>query len=56
MLDAVYDLLETNQLAAGSHDKLPAKDDLLARESGVKVSGLLFIRGEKHNPHQLCLA
>ncbi|MGO4487603.1 hypothetical protein [Microbacterium sp. 2RAF4] len=46
-LDAVYDLFETNRLAAGSHDKLLAQDGLLAQESGEKVGGLLFIRGEK---------
>lgn len=46
-LDAVYDLFETNRLAAGSHDKLPAQDDLLAQGSGEKVGGLLFIVREK---------
>jgi hypothetical protein len=46
-LDAVYDLWEAYRLASSSRDKLPAQDELLIQQSGTKVGGLLFIRGEK---------
>jgi len=46
-LDAVYDLFEVHKLAAGFRGKLPAQDELLTRQNGEKVGGLLFVRGEK---------
>ncbi|MEV7663514.1 hypothetical protein [Paenarthrobacter sp. NPDC089316] len=46
-LDGVYDLWEAYRLASSSRDKLPAQDELLIQQSGMKVGALLFIRGEK---------